>query len=77
MERKGKIVTKKWRDLRRKGTHKHSETQLRYFDDHRCLSRTEEGKCMWTHGINMILKAYSWTSRSVANCIQIENNANI
>ena len=32
----------------------HTQTQthgnLIYFGDHRCLSRSEESKCMWTHG---------------------------
>ena len=46
----GKTLNEKWRDLWRKGTHKHMETYLRYFDDHRCLSQSEESKCMWTHG---------------------------
>ena len=47
---KGKTVTKKLRDLWRKGTHKHMETYLIYFDNHRCLSLSEKSKCMWTHG---------------------------
>ena len=49
MEKKGKTLIEKWRDLRRKGTHKYMETYLIYFNDHQCLSQSEEGKCMWTH----------------------------
>ena len=26
------------------------ETCSNYFDSHRCLSQSEESKCMWTHG---------------------------
>ena len=40
----------KWRDLLKKGTHKHTETYLIYFKDHRNLSLSEESKCMWKHG---------------------------
>ena len=38
----GKTLTEKRRDLQRTGTNKHMETYLRYFNDHRCLSRSEE-----------------------------------
>ena len=40
---------KKRRDLRMKGTHKHTEASLKHCDNHRCLFRSEESKCMWTH----------------------------
>ena len=33
-----------------KGTLKHMEAPLKHFDDHRCLSQSEESKCMLTHG---------------------------
>ena len=33
-----------------KGTHKHMEAQLKHFNDHRYLSRSEESKYMKTHG---------------------------
>ena len=32
------------------GEKAHTETYLKYFDGHRCLSRSEESKCMWTCG---------------------------
>ena len=41
-------LTEKIRDLRMKGahththTHKHMEAQLKRFDDHRCISRSED-----------------------------------
>ena len=47
-KRKGKLLRKIWRDLRRKGIHI-QETCLRYFDDHSFLSQSEESKFMWTH----------------------------
>ena len=43
----------KRRDLQTKVTHKHMETWMKYLGDHRCLSRSEESKCMWTHVIEM------------------------
>ena len=49
-KRKRKHLPKKWRDLRTKGTHKHTEASFKLFDDHRYLSRSEESKCMWTQG---------------------------
>ena len=42
LKSKGKTLTEKWRDLWRKGTHKHLETYLKYFDCHRCLSQSEK-----------------------------------
>ena len=38
--------------------HKHMETYLKYFDDHRCLSQSEGSKCMWTHGINGVMREF-------------------
>ena len=29
---------------------RHTQIYLIYFDDYRCLSQSEESKCMWTHG---------------------------
>ena len=48
-ERGNLLSLKKWRDLRKKGTHKHTEASLKRFNYHRCLSRSEESKCIWTH----------------------------
>ena len=31
------------------GKHKHMEAELECFDDHSCISWSEESKCMWTH----------------------------
>ena len=45
MERKVKTLTRNWRDHRRTGTHKHTETVSRYFDWHGHLSQSEE--CKW------------------------------
>ena len=39
----------KWRYLRMKRTHKHTETELINFGNHRCLSHSEKSKCMWTN----------------------------
>ena len=33
-----------------KGSHKNTEASLKRFGNHRCLSQSEESKCMWTHG---------------------------
>ena len=49
IHKEGKAITKTWRNLRRKGTHKHTETYLIYFDDHRYLFQSEDSKFMWTH----------------------------
>jgi hypothetical protein len=43
-KQKRKFLTEKRRDLWRKGAHKHAETYLIYFDDHRCHSESEESK---------------------------------
>ena len=39
-----KIGKEKERDHQMKGTHKHTEVSLIRFDNHRCLSRSEERK---------------------------------
>ena len=44
--RKRKLLPKKWRDLWMKGTHIQTEVSLNHFDDHTCLSQSEESKCM-------------------------------
>ena len=31
------------------GTHKHTETESRYFDWHGRLPQSKESKCLWTH----------------------------
>ena len=48
-ERKVKTLTRNWRDHRRTGTYKHTETVSRYFDWHGSLSQSKESKCLWTH----------------------------
>ena len=48
-KRKGKLLSKKLKDFQMKVTHKHTEASLIRFDNHRCLSQSEECKCMWTH----------------------------
>ena len=45
-------------NLWRKGTHKHMETYLKYFDGHRCLSQSEESKCMWLPGKDCIRRGF-------------------
>ena len=45
-----KLSLQKLRDLKMKGSHKQTEAKLKRFDDHGCLSRSEESKCLWTHG---------------------------
>ena len=50
LEEREKFYQKKWRDLWLKSTHKHTETWLKRFNDHRCLSQSEESKFMWTYG---------------------------
>ena len=44
---KGKLLPKNEEISRWK---KHTETYLKFFDNHSCLSQSEESKCMWTHG---------------------------
>ena len=44
-ERKMKTLTKNWRDHKRTGTHKYTETVSRYFDWHGSLSQSKESKC--------------------------------
>ena len=48
-KRKGKLLPK---NEEISGWKVHTNTQKLniYFNDHRCLSRSEESKCMWTHG---------------------------
>ena len=57
-ERKGKTLTKNWRELWWKGTNKHIETYSKYFNGHRSLSQSEENKCMWTHGKDGIKREF-------------------
>ena len=44
-KRKGKLLLKN-EEISRGKVHKHTETNLKYFDDHRCLSQSEESKCI-------------------------------
>ena len=34
-------------------------TYSKYFDNHNCLSQSEEGSCMWTHGKDGITREFS------------------
>ena len=55
LQNKGKEIEKL---KRRKGTHKHTETYLKYFDGHRCLSQSEESECIRTHGKDGITREF-------------------
>ena len=44
-----------------KGTHKYTEAYLMCFDNHRCLSQSEESKYMWTHSKDCIMWQF-WLS---------------
>ena len=46
-EKKRKTLTKK---LRESPGEKHTQTHGRLIDNHKCLSWSEESKCIWTHG---------------------------
>ena len=52
-----------------KGTHKHMETSLKCFDNHRCLSQAER-KCIWTHGKEVPRDCHFW-SRTICDCWNI------
>ena len=54
-----KTLTRNWRDHRRTGTHKHTETVSRYFDRHGRLSQSEESKCLWTHDKDGITREFT------------------
>ena len=60
-ERKRKTLTKNWRDLWRKGTHKHMKTYSKYFDGHRYFSQSEESEYMWTHDKDRVCGAVVFT----------------
>ena len=54
-----KLLPKKLRGHRIKGTNKHSETSLIRYDTHRgSLPQSEENKCMWTHSKDDITCVY-------------------
>ena len=57
-ERKVKTLTRNWRDHKTTGTHKHTETVLRYFDWHGRLSQSKESKCLWTHDKDSITREF-------------------
>ena len=50
----------KWRDLQGKGTHKHMEMYLKYYDGHRLLSQSEESGCMWTQDKDGVTRELMW-----------------
>ena len=57
-----KTLTRNLRDHRRIGTHKHTETVLRYFDRHGHLFQLEENKSFWTHNKDFTL---FWLKKTV------------
>ena len=58
MGKKRKTLTEKWRGLHRKGTHKHTETYLKYFYDHRCLDQKRINIC--EHMVKMASREKFW-----------------
>ena len=54
---------------------KYTQTQthgnLRYFSDHRCLSLSEESKCMWTHGkmASCDRERHLWSPKYLFPCV--------
>ena len=48
-----------WRDQKRTGTHKHTETVSRYFDWHSHLSQSKESKCLWTHDKDGVTREFT------------------
>ena len=58
-EKRGNFYQGKWRDLQMKGTFKNTELN---FDDHRCLSWSEDSKCLWTHGKNGTSLDQKWVN---------------
>ena len=58
MGKERKTFPKNWRDLWRKGTHKHTGTYLKYFDGHKRLSQSEESKCMWIDGKDGVTREF-------------------
>ena len=57
-ERKGKTLTKNWRDHRKKGTCKQTATWSKYFDGHSRLSQSEENvmpslSCVHIHSLTL------------------------
>jgi len=53
-----KVITKNWRDHCTKGTSKHTETYLKYFDGHKRLSQSEENESMWTHNKDGVTREF-------------------
>jgi hypothetical protein len=43
------VIKKKERVLQMKGIYKHKEATMKFYDNHRCLSWSEESKCVWNH----------------------------
>ena len=58
-ERKVKTLTRNWRDHRRTGIHKQTETISRYFDRHGHLFQSEESKCLWTHDKDGVTREFT------------------
>ena len=53
-----------------KGTHKHTKASLKHFDDHRCLSQSEETKCS-EHMVKMAPREF-WISATRMDARQEE-----
>ena len=53
-------------DLRRKGTHEHTETSSKYFHGHRRLSQSEESELMCTHGKDGVTRVFERCHQGVA-----------
>ena len=76
MRKKGITLTKKWRDLQRKGTHKHMEIYFKYFDDHRCLLsiRTHGKDGTMCHFYRVFTYVYSLLiEKDICDCQNIQN----
>ena len=58
-ERKVKTLARNWRDHKRTGTHKHTETVSRYFNWQGRLSQSKESKCLWTHDKDGVTREFT------------------
>ena len=55
-----------------KGSDKHTEALLTCFDNRRCLSQSDESKCMWTHGkdVTTLPHGIVFTKGAFTNALQ-------
>ena len=60
MKRKRKLLPKKWRDLWMKGTYNHTEAKLKWFGNHRCLTRSESStlSLFWSRKTSVIVQIF-------------------